>query len=265
MTTAHEVRAEASTAGPDAAEIQLRRELAAVYRLVHHFKMTDLIFTHISARLPGPGDRFLISRYGLSFEEITASNLVVVDLGGNVVGPERDAVVNPAGFVIHSAIHRSRPDAQCVLHTHSRAGCAVAAQSNGLLPLNQMSMSFYNRVGYHDYEGVALNFDEQARMVANLGPHRALILRNHGLLTLGESPAEAFLRMFYLDRSCQIQIDALSGGASPVIPSPEICEHTARQSEGQETGDDFQDEIGSQLAWESLVRLVERIYPDYAD
>ena len=167
-------------------EAQLRRELAAVYRLVAHFKMTDLIFTHISVRLPGPDDHFLINPYGLLFEEITASNLVRIDLNGRVVG-DSDHTVNPAGFVIHSAIHREREDAHCVLHTHTLAGCAVAASSSGLLPLNQISMEFYNRVGYHDYEGVALNLDEQKRLIADIGDHPALILRNHGLLTVGRT------------------------------------------------------------------------------
>lgn len=247
------------------AEQRLRRDLAAVYRLVHHFKMTDLIFTHISARLPGPEHRFLLNRYGLMFDEITASNLVIVDLDGQVISDEPDAVVNPAGFVIHSAVHRARPDAHCVLHTHTRAGCAVAAQAGGLLPLNQMSLSFYNRVGYHDYEGVALNLDEQERLVANLGVHHALILRNHGLLTTGASPADAFLRMFYLDRSCQIQIDAMAGGAELVVPARDVAEHAAVQLEGGDTGDDFTDDVGGDLAWSSLLRLVERTYPDFAD
>lgn len=253
------------TATPSSTTEQgLRRELAAVYRLLHHFQMTDLIFTHVSVRLPGPEHHFLLNPYGLLFDEITASSLVVVDLDGNLVDPTPAAVVNPAGFVIHSAIHRHRADASCVLHTHTHAGCAVAAQQE-LLPLNQMSMAFYNRIGYHDYEGVALNFDEQRRLVANLGKHHALILRNHGLLTVGDSPAAAFLRMFYLNRACQIQIDALAGGQSVILPSRAICEHTARQLEGAEVGDDFTDARGADLAWQSLLRLVERTYPDYAN
>jgi ribulose-5-phosphate 4-epimerase/fuculose-1-phosphate aldolase len=248
-----------------AAEARLRRELAAVYRLVHHFQMTDLIFTHISARLPGPGHHFLINRYGLMFDEVTASNLVVIDIDGNLVGSQPGAVVNPAGFVIHSAIHAHRDDAQCVLHTHTRAGCAVAAQRGGLLPLSQMAMEFYHRVGYHDYEGIALSSAEQERLVADLGPHPVLILRNHGLLTVGLSPAQAFLRMFYLNRACQIQTEATAAGAALVVPSEEICERTARQFAGEDTGDDFTDPVANSLAWQSLVRLVERTYPDYAD
>ncbi|ROQ63658.1 ribulose-5-phosphate 4-epimerase/fuculose-1-phosphate aldolase [Streptomyces sp. 840.1] len=246
-----------------AEELRLRRELAAVYRLVAHFRMTDLIFTHISQRLPGPDNHFLINPYGLLFEEITASSLVKIDLDGNPVG-DSPYPVNPAGFVIHSAIHRARPDAHCVLHTHTRAGCAVAAQQGGLLPLNQMSMEFHNRVGYHDYEGVALNLDEQERLVTDLGGHPALVLRNHGLLTVGESAAQAFLRMYYLEKACEIQVTAQAAGAALVLPPEEICEYTAQQLAG-EAAADFQDDIAYDLAWAALLRLVERIAPDHKD
>ncbi|MBK6019163.1 class II aldolase/adducin family protein [Streptomyces sp. MBT53] len=190
-------------------ELRLRRELAAVYRLVAHFRMTDLIFTHISARLPGPEHHFLINPYGLLFEEITASNLVKIDLSGHPV-EESPHPVNPAGFVIHT-----------------RAGCAVAAQKSGLLPLNQISMEFYGRLGYHDYEGVALNLAEQRRLVGDLGGHPAMILRNHGLLTVGETPAQAFLRMYYLDKACEIQTTATATGTPLLTPAPGICELTA--------------------------------------
>ncbi|WP_435229623.1 class II aldolase/adducin family protein [Streptomyces sp. Tue6028] len=244
-------------------ELRLRRELAAVYRLVAHFRMTDLIFTHISQRLPGPDNHFLINPYGLLFEEITASDLVKIDLDGNPVEPTPHPV-NPAGFVIHSAIHKARPDAHCVLHTHTRAGCAVAAQRDGLLPVNQMSMEFHNRVGYHDYEGVALNLDEQQRLVADLGHHPALILRNHGLLTVGESAAQAFLRMYYLEKACEIQVTAQAVGAPLVLPPAQVCEYTAQQLTG-EADADFQDDIAYDLAWAALLRLVERIAPDYKD
>ena len=243
-------------------EPALRRELAAVYRLVAHFRMTDLIFTHISLRIPGPDHHFLINPYGLLFEEITASSLVKVGLDGAPVDAP-GAKVNPAGFVIHSAIHRAREDAHCVLHTHSRAGCAVAALDEGLLPVNQMSLEFYDRVAYHDYEGIALNLDEQQRLVADLGDHHALILRNHGLLTVGETAARAFLRMFYLDRACEIQLSAAAAGALR-LPSPEVCEYTAGQFEGTVVGD-YGDPEGMELAWQALLRLVERVAPDYAD
>ncbi|MER6146615.1 class II aldolase/adducin family protein [Streptomyces hirsutus] len=244
-------------------ELRLRRELAAVYRLVAHFRMTDLIFTHISLRLPGPDHHFLINPYGLLFEEITASNLVKIDLSGDPVEPT-PYPVNPAGFVIHSAIHAAREDARCVLHTHTKAGCAVAAQQGGLLPLNQMSMEFHNRVGYHDYEGVALNLDEQQRLVADIGAHPALILRNHGLLTVGESAAQAFLRMYYLEKACEIQVTAQAGGVPLIVPPAEVCEYTARQLSGEETGD-FEDDDAYELAWAAMLRLLDRIAPDYKD
>lgn len=246
------------SAEPD--EQQLRRDLAAVYRLVAHFRMTDLIFTHISLRLPGPDHHFLINPYGLLFEEITASSLVRVDVDGNPTG-SHGGRVNPAGFVIHSAIHRSREDALCVLHTHSRAGCAVAALDEGLLPVNQMSLEFYDRVSYHDYEGIALNIDEQQRLVADLGECNALILRNHGLLTVGETAAQAFLRMFYLDKACEIQIAAAAAGKLR-LPPHEVCEYTAQQYEGTVIGD-YGDPEAMALAWAALRRLLERVAPGY--
>ncbi|MBF8187691.1 class II aldolase/adducin family protein [Nonomuraea sp. K274] len=255
-----EVTAQVTEMSATETEAELREELAAVYRLVAHFGMTDLIFTHISARLPGSVPRFLINPYGLLFEEITASSLVVVDLEGRIVEPTPYAV-NPAGFVIHSAIHAARPDAHAVLHTHTRAGCAVAATEEGLLPVNQMSMEFYNRVGYHDYEGIALNKDEQRRLVANLRDHPVMILRNHGLLTVGETPRQAFTRMFYLNRACEIQVSATSAGTLR-LPSPEVADYTARQFSG-EAQVDYPDEIGNDLLWSALLRLLDRVAPDY--
>ena len=247
---------------PVKTEAELRRELAAVYRLLAHFKMTDLIFTHVSVRLPGPEHHFLINPYGLLFEEITASNLVKIGLDGELVEPS-EYHVNPAGFVIHGAIHEARPDAHCVLHTHTKAGCAVAAQEHGLLPLNQISMEFYNRVGYHDYEGIALNTAERVRLVEDLRDNPAMILRNHGLLTVGESAAEAFLRMFYLEKACDIQIAAQASGELRV-PSPEIAERTARQFAGEAT-DDYTDDQAYEMAWAALLRMLDRTAPDYKD
>lgn len=240
-------------------EVQLRRELAAVYRLLAHFRMTDLIFTHVSVRVPGPEHHFLINPYGLMFDEITASSLVKVGLDGNLV-EESAYQVNPAGFVIHGAIHAAREDAHCVLHTHTKAGCAVAAQRAGLLPLNQISMEFYNRVGYHDYHGIALNTAERESLVADLGSNPALVLRNHGLLTVGRSPAEAFLRMFYLEKACEIQIAAQAGGELN-LPSEELAEYTARQFAG-EVVDEFNDDRAYELAWEALLRMLDRIAHD---
>ncbi|MGW1025944.1 class II aldolase/adducin family protein [Streptomyces sp. NPDC002577] len=246
----------------EAEERGLRRQLAAVYRLVAHFRMTDLIFTHISLRLPGPEHHFLINPYGLLFEEITASSLVKIGLDGRPV-EETPYRVNPAGFVIHSAIHAARPDARCVLHTHTKAGCAVAAQAGGLLPVSQTAMEFYDRVAYHDYEGVALNLAEQKRLADDLGDRPVMILRNHGLLTVGTTAAQAFLRMYYLDKACEIQTTAQSGGPL-VMPPPDVCEYTARQLAGDDVAD-FADDDAYDLAWAALLRLLDRVAPDYKD
>ncbi|GAB3494877.1 class II aldolase/adducin family protein [Nocardiopsis coralliicola] len=257
----------ATGAGTSGGEARLRRELAAAYRLAAHFRLTDLIYTHFTVRVPGPEPHFLINPYGLMFDEITASSLVKIDMAGQPVEPTRYRV-NPAGFVIHSAVHAARSDAHAVLHTHTRAGCAVAAQEQGLLPVNQISMEFAGRVGYHDYEGVALNLDEQRRLVADLGGHPALILRNHGLLTVGGTVGEAFLRMFYLDKACEIQLQAQSGGAALQLPAPGVVEHTARQMNAEShpgDGDDLTDDGFGDLAWDALLRLAGRIAPDYAD
>ncbi|NWB99719.1 class II aldolase/adducin family protein [Pseudomonas gingeri] len=256
-----------TAAAPAAIERQLREQLAACYRLITHFRMTDLIFTHISLRLPGPDHHFLINPYGLMFEEITASNLVKIGLDGRAV-EETPYLVNPAGFVIHSAIHGAREDAHCVLHTHTKAGCAVAALECGLLPVNQISMQFYGQTAYHDYEGVALDLEEQARLVHDLGDKQVMLLRNHGLLSVGETVGEAFLRMYYLEKACEIQVTAQSCGEKLVLPPHEVCAHTERQfneptkpaKEGQLTDPDA---LG--LAWAAMLRLLERVAPDYRD
>ena len=248
-------------------EWRLRQELAACYRLIAHFRMTDLIFTHISVRLPGPEHHFLINPYGLFFDEITASSLVKIDLQGNAVEPS-PYKVNPAGFVIHSAIHGAREDAQCVLHTHTKAGCAVAAQRDGLLPLNQISLEFYNNVAYHDYEGIALDLDEQARLVKDLGDKPVLILRNHGLLTVGKTVQQAFLRMYYLEKACEIQLAAQAGGSALVVPSEKVCAHTERQFNDPSrelTQGQLADMDGYDLAWGALLRLLDRIDAGYKD
>lgn len=248
-------------------ERRLRRELAACYRLIAHFRMTDLVFNHISMRLPGPDHHFLINPYGLLYEEITARNLVKIDLAGNLV-ESSELGVNPAGFVIHSAIHAARADAQCVLHTHTKAGCAVAAQRAGLLPVNQMSLEFYNDVAYHDYEGIALDLAERQGLVADLGDRSVLILRNHGLLTVGSSPKQAFLRMYYLERACEIQLAAQSGGTGLVLPSGQVCERTRQQFAAPATprGDSaLTDPDAVDLAWAALLRLLDRIDPTYQD
>lgn len=251
---------------PTEAEIRLRQELAACYRLIAHFRMTDLIFTHISVRIPGPEHHFLINPYGLMFDEITASNLVKIDLQGRAVESTRYPV-NPAGFVIHSAIHGAREDAQCVLHTHTKAGCAVAALKCGLLPVNQISMEFYGKVAYHDYEGIALDLDEQRRLVSDLGDKPVLMLRNHGLLTVGETVSQAFLRMYYLEKACEIQLAAQAAGEI-LLPPDAVCAHTERQfnepARPLKAGE-LSDPDGMQLAWAALLRLLDRMAPDYRD
>jgi len=214
-----------------AAERAVREDLAAAYRLVAHFGLDDSIYTHISARVPGADDQFLINPYGVLFRDITASSLVKIDLEGRIVEPT-DHDVNPAGFTIHSAVHAARHDASCVLHTHTVAGVAVSSLACGLQPCNQWALQFYDRVAYHDFEGIALDHDERARLVADLGPaKRALILRNHGLVTLGRTVAEAFILMHNLDRACRVQL-AIQASGQPVNPvPPEVCERTARQYE----------------------------------
>lgn len=239
----------------DPAEWELRCDLAAAYRLIARFGMDDLVYTHLSMRLPGPDDRFLINPYGWMFDEITASSLVVVDAEGL---PEKgvDAAVNPAGFVIHSAIHRARADAHCVMHTHTLAGMAVAALDCGLLPLNQMSLQFYGRCADHPYEGIADDLAERDRLVAHLGDKPAMILRNHGLLTVGATVAEAFYYMYYLEQSCRIQVAAMSTGGTLSLPPPEVCEYTAAQfgTGGPTTG---------RRPWAALRRRLDREAPDY--
>ena len=232
------------------AEWETRVQLAACYRLVARYRMTDTIYTHISARVPGVEDQFLLNPYGLMFDEITASSLVKIDLDGRLV-EESDYRVNAAGFTIHSAIHAARHDVFCVLHTHTRAGMAVACQKQGLLPLTQNAM-FFSGVGLHDYEGPAVDLDEQKRLVSDLGSHDAMILRNHGLLTAGRTIPEAFSLMFYLERACEIQIAALAGGSELVIPSPEVCEKTARQIER-----DNDAPLGDQ-EWAAHIRALDR-------
>ncbi len=241
--------------GVDAHEWALRMDLAACYRLIALYGMDDTIYTHISARLPGDEHHFLINPYGMLFEEITASSLVVIDLNGEKV---RDSQwdVNPAGFTIHSAIHGAREDALCVLHTHTLAGMAVAAQEEGLLPLNQMSLEFYRDLAYHDYEGIALELDERARLVADLGARGAMILRHHGLLTVGRSIAEAFYRMYYLEMACRIQVATRSTGQPLIIPSKKVCDHTFQQFQ---RGDGPK---GERL-WPALLRKLDRVSPDF--
>ena len=237
-------------------EREVREDLAAAYRLIAMFGMTDLVFTHLSARLPGEGHRFLVNPYGLLFEEITASSLVVVDAEGEPM-QATSWPVNPAGFVIHSAVHRARANAMCVMHTHTLAGMAVAAQSGGLLPLNQMSMEFDGRVALHDYEGIAAddNLSERDRLVRDLGDKPCMILRHHGLLTVGHTVAEAFYWMYYLEQACRIQLAAQSSGVPLAVPPASVVRR-ARDQFG--TGP-----TKGWLPWQALKRKLDREQPDY--
>ncbi|WP_437883894.1 class II aldolase/adducin family protein [Pseudomonas sp. LRF_L74] len=242
----------------DQVEWQARCELASLYRLVAHFRMTDLIDTHITLRVPGPDHHFLINRYGVIFDHMKASDLVRIDQHGRVVGGDSArSRVNAAGFVIHSAIHMARPDLNCVIHTHTAAGMAVAAQEQGLLPISQHALKFYGKLAYHTYEGIALSLDERERLVADLGTHRAMILRNHGLLAAGSSVAHAFHEIHFLERACQAQIQALSGNSKLVLPSEEVCRLTAQQFDRDEA-----DEI-IDMSWRAALSLIENQRESY--
>jgi ribulose-5-phosphate 4-epimerase/fuculose-1-phosphate aldolase len=237
------------------AEQAVRRDLAAAYRLVALFGMDDGIYTHISARIPGGHDHFLINPFGYLFSEVTASSLVKIDLDGNVVGPATHEV-NPAGFTIHSAIHAARPDAMCVLHTHTVGGVAVSSLESGLQPTSQWAFQFYNRVAYHEFEGLALDLGERRRLVESLGPTlRSLILRNHGLLTIGRTVAEAFILMHNLERACRVQLAIQSSGQQARAVSPDICEHTARQYERGGSNEGKADPLARE--WQAFRRHLE--------
>ena len=239
-------------------EWNLRVDLAAAYQLAAIFRWTDLIYTHFSARLPGHGE-FLINPYGLMFEEITASNLIRIDHHGKALDDPLGLGYNEAGFVIHGCVHEARPEARCVIHTHTRAGVAVSAMKCGLLPISQHAMRVQRQVTYHDYEGIALDMGERARMAKDLGgKSRAMILRNHGLLTLGESVREAFELMYYLDCACQIQIDAMAGGMDNVL-------QMSRQA-GDTAAEQFErpDRPSSHKDWPALLRLLDRRGSNYA-
>jgi ribulose-5-phosphate 4-epimerase/fuculose-1-phosphate aldolase len=241
------------------AEWQTRTDLAACYRLVHHFGMDDLVYNHISARVPGEEGHFLINAYGMTYDEVTASSLVKIDFDGNIVQDSGTGYgINRAGFVIHSAVHRGRPDVACVIHTHTPAGMAVSAMECGLLPITQNAM-FFSGVGYHDYEGPAVDLDEQKRLVSDLGSHVAMILRNHGLLAVGATIPEAFITLYWLERACQAQVLAVSTEKPLTTPKAEVIETTnQRYKPGQRRS------IG-ELEWAGLLRLVERRYPGFRE
>ncbi len=246
-------------------ESELRLQLAAVYRLIHHFGWDELIWTHSTVRLPGSEDQFLINPYGYRFDEVKASNLVKVDAEGNIIGDAAQEI-NPAGFVIHSAIHRMRPDVRCIIHTHTVAGMAVAALDCGLLPISMYALGYHKQVAYHDFEGPSLDLDERARLGANLGRHNVLILRNHGLLVCGETVAQAFVRMYRLERACQVQLAAQATGAKLVIPPPEICGISAERSDAflsTKGGDGYSRRPNPEF--DALLRLLDARDASYRD
>lgn len=231
-----------------------RIQLAAAYRLIEKYQMSDLVCTHISVRLPET-EHFLLNPYGLMFNEITASNLVKVDLQGSRI-EHSDWPINPAGFVIHGAIYSGRPDISCVLHTHSRYVMAVSALECGLLPLSQIGLQFYDRVAYHDYEGVSLDLDERERLIADLGNKNVMIMRNHGLLTVGRTVAEAFYLAYYMEKACEIQVLAQSTGSPLIQPPAAVCEKSALQQDVSDLGE---------IQWRALLRLLDREDPSYRD
>jgi ribulose-5-phosphate 4-epimerase/fuculose-1-phosphate aldolase len=239
-------------------EWEARVELAACYRLADLFGFSDIVWNHITARVPGT-EHFLINRFGLRFDEVTASNLITLDPDGNVVDPgtgSSEEAVNRTGYVIHGAIHAARPGVACVMHSHTDSGMAVSALEDGLIPMVQDAMHFHERVSYHDYEGLAIDTDECDRLAASLGKNSAMILRNHGLLTCGASVGEAFMTMYYLDRACTVQMRVLSSGRPYRLPSPELCELAARQYEHFPLG---------RYEWPALVRLADERCPGFRD
>ena len=231
-------------------EWETRQDLAAFYRTIPYFGWDDLIFTHISAKVPGTEDEFLINPYGFLFDEITASNLVKVNLKGKILS-DTNNFINPAGFTIHSAIHESREDAHCIVHLHSNDGVAVASLKDGLLPLSQTGMLVRSQIAYHDYEGVALFEEEKERLVKDLGEARLMILRNHGTLAIGKNVAEAFTNIYFLEKACSYQVRALSGNLELNYPSEESIETTRQQGEGRE--------MAAALLWPAVKRKMERL------
>ena len=239
-----------------AAERQTRVQLAACYRMFARRQMDDAIFTHLSARIPGKIDRFLFIPFGMLFDEVTASNLLEVDIDGKAVGDAR--AVNPAGWVVHRVVYEAVADAQSVMHLHTVTGTAVSAQHCGLLPVNQFGTTFYGKIAYHDYDGPGLRPDEQRDFIRDLGDKRLMFLRNHGTLTHGRSIAEAFTLMHNLERTCEIQIAALSAGKL-ALPSPEVIERTVATAQG------VGDRAFSDVGFQAFVRQLDRVDPSYRD
>ncbi|MGF1462732.1 MAG: class II aldolase/adducin family protein [Maricaulaceae bacterium] len=240
------------------AEWKARCDLAALYRLCFIHGWDDLFFTHISMRVPGPEEHFLLNPFGLLFEDVTASNLVKVDLSGQVLPPSRFGI-NPAGFTIHSAVHEARPDVSVVMHLHTDAGVAVSAQKRGLRAVSQLAMNVMSDVAYHDYEGLALETEEKARLVEDLSKHNLMILRNHGLLTTGVNPFAAYLRMYLLERACKVQVMAQSGGESLIEWDRAMADRVYAQGE-----EGIVNEFFAEIAWAALRGRVDRQSPGYA-
>ena len=254
MSAALEITSVKDRVSPE--EWQIRVDLAATYRLIAMHGWDDIIFTHVSARVPGPDHHFLINPYGMTFEEITASSLVKIDLDGEIV-MDSPFFVNPAGFTIHSALHEAREDAQCVLHLHTDDGVAVSAQKDGLMPLSQQALLLQSHIAYHDYEGVALNLDERERLVKDMGDKKMMILRNHGTLATGENCALAFLAIYFMERACSAQVRALSAGKDLHMPSQAAIDTTNEQSDSLfKPGIDL-------LAWPGLLRRLDRVDTTY--
>jgi len=243
--------------GMSDAEQRMRVDLAACYRLVAMHGWDDLIYTHISAMVPGEPGHFLINPFGLAFDEVTASNLVKITMDGEIVG-DSDYPVNVTGFALHGAVHAARPDAVCVMHLHNTAGIAVSIQPHGLLPISQHALRFHERIGYHDYEGLSFSPSEGERLVASLGAYPAMLLRNHGTLTVGRTVAEAFVLMATLIKACEIQLQALVGGAPPYLPSAAVQDKTAVQLEDGGA-------IEGELEWPALLRKLDRMDGSFRD
>jgi ribulose-5-phosphate 4-epimerase/fuculose-1-phosphate aldolase len=238
-------------------EWEIRVNLAACYRLFAHYRWTDLIHTHISARLPGAKEEFLINAYGLLFDEITATSLVRIDCDANIIDDRTNLGVNPGGFMIHSAVHLARPDLACVMHSHTAAGIAVSCQKDGLLSISQHAMRFHNRVAYHDYDSFAFNYAQREGFQKALGSRKAMFLRNHGLLVGGTTIREAFDLHYYLERACQTQVTLQACGAEYIVPDPAVAEETARGFERPNREANTRD-------WPALLAMLDRIDPSYA-
>ena len=246
-------------------ERQTRIDLAAAHRLADLNGFSDIVWNHISARVPGQSNRFLINLFGLRFDEVTASNLVTLDEKGEVVVPPRSAdgeildtsEMNFTGFVIHSGIYNQREDVNCIMHSHPPAGLAVSSLKEGFVPVVQDAFQFYNRVSYHEYEGLSLNLDERDRLAANLGDNPVMIMRNHGMLTVGSTVAQAYVRMHYFELSCQVQLDAFSTGREIHLPSKEVCEHAAIQYQKSAPAGTYE--------WPALIRELDTFDTSYRD